>query len=56
MFGTDAPLIEDAMSSKEWVEVVKGLPSQKKAAYPFTEEEIVALLETNARTLLKMNN
>jgi predicted TIM-barrel fold metal-dependent hydrolase len=56
MFGTDAPLIEDAMSSKEWVEVVEGLPHQKKATHPFTEEEVIALLEKNARTLLKMNN
>jgi len=56
MFGTDAPLIEDAMSSKEWVEVVKGLPHQKNATHPFTEGEVTALLETNARTLLKMSN
>jgi len=51
MFGTDAPLIEDAMSSKEWVEMVKNLP-RGAPAYHFTEEEVSALLDGNARRLL----
>ena len=52
MFGTDAPLVEDDLPAKEWVELVKGLPYQPKASHPFTEEEVVALLETNAGRLL----
>jgi len=52
MFGTDAPLLEDTMSSKEWVEMVRNLPHQSPPHYPFTEEEVSALLGGNARRLL----
>jgi predicted TIM-barrel fold metal-dependent hydrolase len=52
MFGTDAPLLEDTMSSKEWVEMVRNLPHQSPPHYPFTEEEVSALLGGNARGLL----
>ncbi len=52
MFGTDAPLLEGTMSSKEWVEMVGNLPYQSPPHYPFTEEEVSALLGGNARRLL----
>ena len=52
MFGTDAPLVEDDLPAKEWVELVKGLPYQANASHPFSEEEVFALLESNAQKLL----
>jgi len=52
MFGTDAPLLEDTMSSKEWVEIIRDLPNKAPASFRFTEEEVSALLEGNARRLL----
>ncbi|HEY31997.1 MAG TPA: amidohydrolase family protein [Dehalococcoidia bacterium] len=51
MFGTDAPLVELAMSSKEWVEMVKRLPHDSPKGVAFSEEEIGALLDGNARRL-----
>lgn len=52
MFGTDAPLLEPALSSKEWVEVVRALPHKAPAGYRFTAKEISALLDGNALRLL----
>lgn len=51
MFGTDAPLVELAMSSKKWVEMVKCLPHDSPTGVTFTGEEIGALLDGNARRL-----
>lgn len=52
MFGTDAPLLEETLSSKEWVEIIKTLPDKSPPGQRFTEEEVSALLEGNARRLL----
>ena len=52
MFGTDAPILEDFMSSKEWVEMVRDLPQKAPPSFRFTEEEVSALLDGNARRLL----
>lgn len=52
MFGTDAPLVEQAVSSKEWVEIIKNLPHKAPDDVHFTEEEISAILDGNARRLL----
>ena len=52
MFGTDAPLLERAASSREWVEIIKALPDKAPAGSRFTEEEVSALLDGNARRLL----
>lgn len=52
MFGTDAPLLEHTVSSNEWVEIINGLPRESPTPYRFTEEEVVALLDSNARRLL----
>jgi predicted TIM-barrel fold metal-dependent hydrolase len=52
MFGTDAPLLERAASSTEWVEIVKSLPEKAPAHSRFTEEEVSAILAGNARRLL----
>lgn len=52
LFGTDAPLLEDILPSKEWVELVRNLPSQASSPYRFTNEEVSALMEGNAQRLL----
>ena len=52
MFGTDAPLLERAASSKDWVDIIKSLPDKAPAPYHFTEEEVSAILEGNARRVL----
>ena len=52
MFGTDAPLLERAASSKEWVQIIKELPYRAPSQFRFTEEEVSALLDGNARRLL----
>jgi predicted TIM-barrel fold metal-dependent hydrolase len=52
LFGTDAPILEDAVSSKEWVQLVRELPEKAPEGYRFTEDEVSALLDDNARTLL----
>jgi len=52
IFGTDAPLLERSAVSKEWVEIVRNLPREAPAGSRFTEEEISAVLDGNARRLL----
>jgi predicted TIM-barrel fold metal-dependent hydrolase len=52
LFGTDAPLLEDVIPSKEWVELVRNLPVGAPSPLRFTEEEVSDLLEGNARRLL----
>lgn len=52
MFGTDAPLVEMAMASKDWVEMVRRLPHDAPEQHHFSEEEVAALLDGNARRLL----
>jgi len=52
IFGTDAPTAESPLSSKEWVEIIKALPHESPKDYRFTEEEVAALLDGNARRLL----
>ena len=52
MFGTDAPIVEVDVSSKEWVEMIKNLPSKAPEHCRFTEEEVSDLLDGNARRLL----
>ena len=51
MFGTDAPLLEGAMTSREWVDMVKALPQNPPEGVSFTESEVSALLAGNARRL-----
>jgi len=52
IFGTDAPILEEEMTSKEWVEMVKNLPREAPAPHHFTDEEVSALIDGNARRLL----
>ncbi|MEE9515454.1 MAG: amidohydrolase family protein, partial [Candidatus Adiutricales bacterium] len=52
MFGTDAPILESEVSSKEWIEIIRGLPDHAPASQRFSEEDVSALLDGNARRLL----
>lgn len=52
MFGTDAPLLEPALSSKEWVEVVRTLPLKAPPGYRFTQQEVTSMLDGNALRFL----
>lgn len=52
LFGTDAPLIERAMSSKDWVDTIRGLPQDSPEGCSFTEQEIADLMDGNANRLL----
>ncbi len=52
MFGTDAPLVELAMSSKDWVDLVRCLPQDAPDGLRFTSAEVDALLDGNARRFL----
>lgn len=52
LFGTDAPLLERAASSSEWVDIVRGLPQNSPEDCRFTEQEIADLMDGNARRLL----
>lgn len=52
MFGTDAPALEHIMTTEEFVRIVHDLPSKAPDAIRFTEEEVSAILDGNARRLL----
>jgi predicted TIM-barrel fold metal-dependent hydrolase len=52
MFGTDAPLLERAADSSEWVGIVQNLPENASEGIRFTRLEIDDLLDGNARRLL----
>ena len=51
LFGTDAPLLERAAFSSEWVNIVRGLPQNSPEDCRFTEKEITDLMDGNARRL-----
>ncbi|HJP49779.1 MAG TPA: amidohydrolase family protein [Pseudomonadales bacterium] len=52
MFGTDAPILEESVPSQEWVEIIRNLPRQAPTDCSFSEDEVEALLDGNARRLL----
>ncbi len=52
MFGTDAPALEHKMTTKEFVNIIGDLPDKAPSPTRFTEEEVSAILDSNARRLL----
>jgi predicted TIM-barrel fold metal-dependent hydrolase len=52
LFGTDAPILEKILSSRDFIGILKNLPQQTAAGTPFTEAEVEAVLAGNARRLL----
>ena len=54
MFGTDGPVFDMFLTRKEWVQLIKGLPTNSPRGIDFTEEEVTCLLDNNARSLLSL--
>ncbi len=54
MFGTDAPILEESVSSREWVEMIRNLPRDATTERSFTEDEIEALFSGNACRMLDL--
>ncbi len=55
LFGTDGPAAESVLPSDKWVELIKNLPQKPPEGVHFTEEEVAAILDGNARRLLSMS-
>jgi len=53
MFGTDGPFFDVFLSRKDWVKLIKNLPTESPEGIKFTEEEIRAILDENARAVLQ---
>jgi len=53
-FGSDRPALSTVMSNKDWVALIKNLPQKASKGITFKEEEITALLGTNAQKLLNL--
>ncbi len=51
LFGTDAPVFEHVLPSRDWVQLIKDLPKDSPEGIPFTEEEVYAVLHGNAERL-----
>lgn len=54
MFGTDAPFFEHMMSSKQWVQAIRGLPRRPSETASFTEAEVQAVLHGNAARVFRL--
>jgi hypothetical protein len=53
-FGSDSPSFRSIMSNTDWVQLIKDLPQNAPEGIDFTEEEISAILGSNARKLLNL--
>ena len=53
-FGSDRPGLSTVMSNDDWVALIKNLPQKAVNGITFKEEEITALLGTNAQKLLNL--
>jgi len=51
LFGTDNPLYELIEPTKDWIQLIKDLPTKAPADITFTEEEVNAMLGDNATSL-----
>ena len=51
LFGTDNPLYEVLEPTKDWIQLIKDLPTKAPAGITFTEEEVSAMLGDNATSL-----
>lgn len=52
MFDTDASSLEHLLTTKEFVKSIINLPNKAPDPIHFTEEEVSAILDSNARRLL----
>lgn len=55
LFGTDNPIFSIVVDTKEWIQLIKDLPSDAPAGIKFTEEEVNAILGGNAASLLGLS-
>ncbi len=51
LFGTDNPFVAALMSTKDYADMIKALPSQAADGIVFTEDEVTAILGGNAARL-----
>ena len=56
LFGTDGPFYRLAMSSKDYVQMIKDLPKKPVVGITFTSEEVEALLGKNATRILGISD
>ncbi|GAB4353714.1 MAG: hypothetical protein Kow0099_37940 [Candidatus Abyssubacteria bacterium] len=52
LFGTDNPIFGIVFPTKEWIELLKGLPENAPAGVRFSREEVDGILGGNASSLL----
>jgi len=52
LFGTDNPFVAPLMSTKEYVDLIKGLPQNAPEGISFTEEEVNSMLGDSAAKIL----
>ena len=52
LFGTDNPIYGIVVPTKEWIQLIRDLPTNAPAGITFTKEEVDAILGGNAASLL----
>jgi predicted TIM-barrel fold metal-dependent hydrolase len=56
LFGTDNPIFGIIIPTKEWIQLIKDLPTNAPAGIKFTDEEVNAILGGNAASLLGLDS
>jgi predicted TIM-barrel fold metal-dependent hydrolase len=52
LFGTDDPIAQVVRNTRDWIDLIKDLPTKAPSGIRFTEEEVYAILGGNAVSLL----
>jgi predicted TIM-barrel fold metal-dependent hydrolase len=52
LFATDNPIAEVVRNTRDWIALIKDLPTKAPKDIRFTEEEVTAILGGNAVSLL----
>lgn len=52
LFGTDGPIAQIVRPTREWIALIRDLPTKAPTGVRFTEEEVYAILGGNAISLL----
>ncbi|UCD85726.1 MAG: amidohydrolase family protein [Deltaproteobacteria bacterium] len=55
LLGTDGPVFSIIEPTKNWIQLIKDLPTKAPAGIKFTEAEVTAILGGNAATLLRLD-
>jgi predicted TIM-barrel fold metal-dependent hydrolase len=56
LFGTDNPIFSVVFPTKEWIALLKGLPTKAPAGIQFTREEVDGILGGNAAQMLGLES